>query len=187
MTDKSATIVACLTPPGRGAIATLGLAGPAAWPALRSLFHPRSPTPLPEEAREGGFWLGRCGGDVADEVVLAVRRSWLEIHCHGGRATPQLLVELLVAHGLRTCSWQEFLQATGADALRAEATVALTKAVTARTAAVVLHQYHGAFADAVLAPATAPDRGDTAAAGAILGSLSRSAALGPRFTDPWRV
>src|SRR5947209_7787643 len=86
MTDNSSSIVACLTPPGQGAIATLGLAGPAAWPAVCSVFRPRTSIALPEQPHEAQFWLGRCGGDVADEVVLAVRHSWLEIHCHGGRA-----------------------------------------------------------------------------------------------------
>src|SRR5262249_49103164 len=70
--DTSVTVVACLTPPGRAAIATLGVAGPAAWDAARALFRPRSGA-LPEAPRPGQFWLGRCGDDVADEVVLAVK------------------------------------------------------------------------------------------------------------------
>jgi tRNA modification GTPase len=187
MTKNAHNIVACLTPPGQGAIATLGLAGPAAWPAVRSLFQPRSPTPLPDEPREGAFWLGRCGDDVADEVVLAVRCSWFEVHCHGGRAVLQLLVELLDERGLQSCPWPDFLRKTSGDALGAEAAVALTKAVTTRTAAILLDQYHGAFAAPVTAAVNALGGGDTATAGAIVGGLSRWAALGRRLTAPWRV
>ena len=45
------SLVACLTPPGKGALATLGLAGPAAWPAVRELFRPlRGELPQTPEA-----------------------------------------------------------------------------------------------------------------------------------------
>ena len=42
MSDPAETCVACLTPPGQGALATLGLSGPHAWELVRTLFRPHS-------------------------------------------------------------------------------------------------------------------------------------------------
>ena len=100
--DPGATYVACLTPPGRAALATLALRGPEAWDIARAVFHPRSATgrALPETPSPGRVWLGRLG--TGDEVVLAVKESepvpWLEIHGHGGpQFTEAANLELLVA------------------------------------------------------------------------------------------
>src|SRR5262249_46286309 len=97
--------VACLTPAGQAAIATLGLHDPQAWPALRGLFRTRSGKSLPESPTQGRFWLGRLGTDVADEVVLAVRAPALEVHCHAGREVVRFLMDLFIARGLQPCGW----------------------------------------------------------------------------------
>ena len=57
----SETRVAVLTPPGKSALATLGLWGGDAWSIVRGLFSPRSGKPLPETPTPGRFWLGRLG------------------------------------------------------------------------------------------------------------------------------
>src|SRR5262249_46820694 len=107
------TCVACLTPAGQSALATLGLQGPSAWEGVRLLFRLCNGPTLPASPETGRFWLGRLGADVADEVVLAVKRTgpvpWLEVHCHGGREVVRFLLELFTAHGLRECTWQEFV------------------------------------------------------------------------------
>ena len=187
MRDSSTTLVASLTPPGQGAIATLGLIGPAAWDTLRSLFRPRAQQALPAMPRPGQFWLGRCGVDVADEVVLAVKHTSFEIHGHGGRAIVRLLLDLFTTHGIHSCSWQEFLRLTSADAIRAEAAVALTQAITTRTAALLLDQYNGACTHAVSEAVAALDRGELLPARVIVDELARWAKLGRRLTTPWRV
>ena len=99
------TIVACLTPAGRGAIATLALWGPAAWDIVRELFRSHSATQpqLPAEAEIGRVWLGRLGDQMPDEVVVTLKGSrpvpWVEIHCHGGREVVRLLLETFGARG----------------------------------------------------------------------------------------
>src|SRR5205085_445420 len=69
------TIVACLTPAGSGAIATLALWGPRAWDVVRELFrtHAVSQPHLPADAEVGPVWLGRLGEATSDEVVLTVK------------------------------------------------------------------------------------------------------------------
>jgi tRNA modification GTPase len=191
VTAEPASVVACLTPPGRAALATLGLFGPRAWPAARELFRLRSGSPLPERPQAGCFWLGRMGEELADEVVLAVKRAdplpWLEVHGHGGPAVVDMLLDLLAARGLRPCTWQEFLRHTGSDPLASAAAVALAQAPTVRTAAVLLDQQHGALARALAAVDAALQKGEHAGAEKMLAELAGRAALGRHLTQPWRV
>jgi tRNA modification GTPase len=183
----SASLVACLTPPGQAALATLGLRGPAAWAAVRALFRLRSGREVPPVPEAGRFWLGRMG----DEVVLAVKRAGpeplLEAHCHGGRQAVAFLIELCREQGLTVCDWRQFLAAEEPDALRAEALAALAEAPTVRTAAILLDQVHGALGRALEAARAARERGDSGAAEAILKELAKWAALGRHLTRPWRV
>src|SRR5262249_30051597 len=146
------TWIACLTPPGRAALATLAVHGPEAWPTVRQLFRPRSGADLPEAPPTGRFWLGRLGEDVADEVVLAVKSpEAVEPHCHGGREVVRLLVDLFTRRGWPCRSWSEHLLLTGADPLRGQAAVALARASTTRTAAILLDQALGALSAALTA------------------------------------
>jgi len=135
--------------------------------------------------------LGRLGGEVADEVVLTVKRGGpsqrLELHCHGGRANVRFLLDLLATRGLHICSWQELEYRTDPDPFRAAATIALADAPTGRTAAILLDQYNGAFAAALDAILTALDRGGIDMASTGLDALARRASLGRRLTTPWRV
>src|SRR5690348_11902756 len=90
---EAPTFVACLTPAGTGAIATLALRGPRAWEVVRQLFRPLSSSapPLPAEPEPGRVWLGRLGDGLSDQIVLTVPRAAaaraprVEVHCHGGR------------------------------------------------------------------------------------------------------
>jgi tRNA modification GTPase len=189
----SRTWIACLTPPGAAAIATLGLAGPDAWQLARRLFRPHSQSGrlLPEQPEVGRFWVGRLGQELSDEVVLTVRRAapvpLVELHCHGGREVVRLLQETFQQHGAQQCSWADFERITGDDPLRAEAAVVLAQAPTVRTTAVLLDQYHGAFARAVQATCAALDHDDPAEAGRLLAELARYAPVGRRLTSGWRV
>jgi tRNA modification GTPase len=189
--EPNRTWVACLTPPGRAAIATVGLCGPQAWELIRQRFQTRSGKALPETPTAGRFWLGRAGAASADEVVLAVKGMqplpWLELHGHGGREVVRLLLEEFERAGCLPCSWRDFLNHTGEDFPRGQAAVALASATTTRTAAILLDQYHGAFGAALSSILAALDRGDHATAEERLAELARFAPLGRRLTAPWRV
>jgi tRNA modification GTPase len=188
--DEPATWVACLTPPGQGALATLGVYGPRAWEAARAAFRPRSGE-LPSAPTPGRFWLGRMGDEVADEVVLAVRRAepvpWVEVHCHGGRQVVRFLTDQLLAQGLRSCGWQEFIRQTSDDPLSAAAAIALAEAATTRTAAILLDQHAGALGRALDSALAALDGGDGDRARAVVEELCRHVALGRHLIRPWRI
>ncbi len=187
------THVACLTPPGVGAIASLGLHGPRAWQVVRELFrlYSASQAELPSEPEIGRFWLGRLGHELADQVVLIVKETQpvasLEVHCHGGREVLRLLLETFEAHGIQTCAWQEFERLTSGDLTRSAAVAALADAPTVRTAAILLDQYHGVFERSIAAILSAWDRGESDEAGRLLEGLARYAGVGRHLTVPWRV
>jgi tRNA modification GTPase len=162
-----------------------------AWDVARELFRTRKGTELPLTPSPGRFWLGRMGTDVADDVVLSLKQlepvPWLEVHCHGGREAVRLLVDLFRGHGVVVCSWEDFLRAGESDPLRAEAAIALARAPTVRTAAILLDQYNGAFATALDDILASLDRGNSAAAITRLDALARFVPLGRHLTTPWRV
>jgi tRNA modification GTPase len=191
---ESPTYLAHLTPAGSGALASLALRGPRAWAVVREVFRRAGGRDLPAEPEAGTFWPGRLGEEGrggSDEVVLAVRRGgpapWLEVHCHGGREVVGLLEEVLAARGLQTVSWEELEARTAGPPLRAAAAAALARAATARTAAILLDQYHGAFTAAVEAARAALGRDDVAEAARALGELAARAPLGRHLTQPWKV
>jgi tRNA modification GTPase len=184
--------VACLTPPGVAALATVALRGPAAWELVRELFRPHSAAAdLPDVPERGRIWFGRFGSELADDVVLTVKRAapapWVELHCHGGREVVRLLLELFAARGARTCPWQQLERLTDDDPWRAAAAAALAEAPTARTAAILLDQYHGAFRRATESARAALERGDVNEARRVLSEPARYADLGRHLTSPWRV
>jgi tRNA modification GTPase len=166
------TLFAVLTPPGKAAIATLGVRGAQAWQITRQLFQPVRGV-LPEQPIAGRFWYGRLGDDAADEVIVAVKEvdpcPALEIHCHGGIAVVQMIEELYVERGAAVVSWERF---SSSDLLPL-----LARAPTLRTAAVLLDQAHGAW-QAMIGQAVDPRQ---------LGRLAELIPLGQHLVEPWKV
>jgi tRNA modification GTPase len=187
------TVAACLTPAGRGAIATLAVHGPEAWNVCRAVFASRSGS-LPADPREvkaGQFWLGKAGQELKDDAILTLRRfepvPWIELHCHGGPQVQAMLLELFERQGVRVLSWRDWQRRTSASDLQAEAAIALAQALTARTASILLDQYHGAFESALDAIRRAVNDGDLQRAENLLGDLLHYAGVGLHLTKPWRV
>ncbi len=194
-------LLACLTPPGRGAIATLALRGPEAWVMPRALFRPvTSPkagavavASLPETPVPGTFylgWLGDRAKDGADQVVLLVKRVtpvvWLELHCHGGPEVVRLLQELLVERGARLVPWQDFERSHEPE-WRVAAQEVLAHAPTVRTAAIALDQWHGAFVRAVEECRARWVGGERETASKLLWRLNELVNVGRHLVQPWRV
>ncbi|MFW6124650.1 MAG: GTPase [Pirellulales bacterium] len=190
------TIAVVLTPPGRGAIATVLVAGPSAVGAVESHFRAAHRHRLAEQA-EGRPIFGHWGGKRGEEVVVwRAGGDRIEIHCHGGRAVVEWLVGSLEQSGCVRMGWEAWAARAEPSPIRAAARVALAEATTMRTARVLLDQYDGAL-DAELRRIAGllrkarPAR--PAAAVARDASLSRietllgRAPVGLHLTRPWRV
>lgn len=193
MTANQITLLACLTPPGQGAIATLAVRGPRAWSVTRELFQQSGGGQLPEEPRPGQFqlgWLGDRTKGAADEVVLLVKQvqplPWLEMHCHGGVEVVRLLQEHFEDRGVITVTWPEF-ERQRVPAWQVSAQEALVEAPTVKTAAIALDQWHGACAQAIAECVTGWQAGDRNEVRRRLERLHSLVGVGRHLVRPWRV
>ena len=184
--------VAQLTPPGRAAVAVLGVFGLEALTVVERHFvsaSGRALSELPAERIAFGRWLSESGEEI---VVCRHDAERVEIHCHGGTWAARQILDTLANAGCREATWHEWLAQQTPDPLETEALEALAGALTHRTAAVLLDQYRGALREAVRTIRTqiesnesGKDDGKTA-----LGLIDRLLAredLGRHLTRPWHV
>jgi tRNA modification GTPase len=172
-----------LTPAGRGAIATCGLHGDVnVLDREPPLFRAANGQPMAAQPIDRicfGHWVG----DAPEEVVLCrIDERTTEIHCHGGAAAEQRILNDLRARGCRVETWQESLRST-MGCLDAECTESLTRAPTLRTARVLLEQQQGLLRGTIEKLIDAP--ADAALAG--VADLLHWADFGLHLTRPWRV
>ena len=143
-------VAAMLTPRGRGAIATVRITGglDRIDAALPPLFAAANRHRLLEQP-VGRIVFGRWGTAPAEDVVVCrTALDTLEIHCHGGHAAVQRILESLEPLGIRSVSWQA--QKTKGDGiLSTEYLEAMGKAGTLRAAGILLDQYRGTFRRAI--------------------------------------
>jgi tRNA modification GTPase len=189
MTAGMTTRIACLTPPGLAAIATLAVVGPRAWETVRRLFH--GSAPLPATPRRGRVWHGWLGEHLRDEVIITAdlgqESDWIEIHCHGGTEVIRALMEQFASTGIAAVNWHELSLGRGRSPLQIQADVALRFALTLRTADILLWQVHGALDRALTEIRELLDHGDLLSAAQRLERLNRQNELGRHLTEPWRI
>ncbi len=187
MPQENLPTVVLLTPPGRGAVATLLVEGPGALQAVATHFHARGGQPLQPHSDQR-LAIGRFGDDPGEEVVVRCRSDQaVEVHCHGGHATVEMIQQALVDSGCRPLLWQEWLSAQGTDPLAVAAMLALSQARTQRTAAILLDQYQGALGRAIEAIHTAIEQRQYALAREQIAALLARAPLGRHLVEPWQV
>ena len=177
-----------LTPPGRGAVATLRLEGPGAMGAVAGRFRTRRGQPLdaaPADRLLFGCFLGEAG---EEEVVLRTHADGaVDLHCHGGRAAVAMIAETLRSQGGRMQPWQSWAAEYHSDPVKSAAMVALAEARTRRTAAILLDQYHGALTRAFTAIDQALAEARRPSAAEQINRLLARAELGGHLCRPWRV
>jgi len=178
-----------LTPPGRGAIAAVLIDGQAAAEIADAFFQPHA-SRLLVEIPLGRIAFGRwksSDGPGEEVVVCRTRPDAVEVHCHGGRAAVEAIIESLAVAGCQVVPWQDMAAFLERDAIAAEARVALAAATTQRTAGILLDQLHGALAGALRAVQAELSAGRGQVAAETLAQLQRRAAVGLHLTSPFRV
>lgn len=188
MKVQSETVAVQVTPPGRGAVATVLVAGPHATILVDALFHSANGRSLANRPLDR-ILFGRWQDAKSGEEIVACRRAvdQVELHCHGGSAASTAIIAALVERGCRQQSWQERIESTTNDPTIAEATTLLARASTLRTAAILLDQQAGALGEAVADIARLVQAGELAAAVPAVDNLLRFAPLGLHLAEPWRV
>jgi len=189
MFEPSQLHVVELTPPGRGAVATLLIEGPGAAETIAGCFQPNSGRGLaafPADRLVVGRL--RLGSGPGEEVVIRRRSAEsIELHCHGGHATVTMIEKDLAERGCPAVGWRDWALQHYDDPITADAHLALADARTERTAAILLDQYRGALRQAVTAIQQAIGDHDAARAGRQLETLLARARLGRHLSEPWRV
>jgi tRNA modification GTPase len=173
-------LVALVSPPGRGALAVVHLAGPgSADLARRALGRPLD--------RQPRFARLRHRGELVDEVLACLVDGFtgeetVEITPHGGPAVVDRVLAALADLGARRCGPAELLEHAvrlgRLDRLQAEAWTLLPGARTLRAARMLRDQAEGALSRAVDRLDTDPD---------LAAALLRSAPLGRALAEPRRV
>jgi tRNA modification GTPase len=183
-------VAAVLTPQGVAGIATVAVVGRDAWKVIAPLFRRPRGQPLAGAPDPGTVHFGTFGSPPGDEVVLAARPDqempWYEIHCHGGMQVVEWILEQVADKGATVTSWKRLISPEPAT-LRTIALRNLTKAITLRTANVLLDQSLGAFDRAIRRIIELFDQSRVNAASDALNRLLRWAPLGRHLTTPWRV
>ncbi len=198
MPDAYPLLLIQLTPPGRGAVASLRIEGRGALDLVAQHFIARRPrvpgargvpgTPRPlADFPPGRIIVGQFGPGGEEVVFNRLSDAAIELHCHGGLAAVARLEEIFVSGGCRRISWQEWTLRQEADPFAAAARLALAEARTARTAAILLDQYRGALRRAVEHIESSLQAGAQDAARQQVEALLAHAATGLHLTRPWQV
>jgi tRNA modification GTPase len=185
--DPSSPNVVRLTPPGRGAVATVLVEGPGAETLLRDLICTKSGRPLADFS-DDRLMVGHFNSENGEEIV--VRRhspQAVELHCHGGYAAAAMIEDTLCQRGCRVVDWRQWIAEKQEDTIAAAALVALADAPTQRTAAILLDQYHGALSSAFDAIQRNIEQKNFNGAHHQVESLLAYMPLGLHLTKPWRV
>ena len=183
---------ALLTPRGRGAVATIAVAGDtdSIGGRISHLFRAANRRPLSEQAI-GRIVYGRWGDEPAEDIVVCrIDERTVEIHCHAGDAASRRILEHLAAAGFEIVSWNEWLRRRHGT-LEAELAASLARATTERTAAILLEQSDGVLRsafDELLSLAAAHGRLDREVRlREQIDRLLAWAAFGRHLAEPWTV
>lgn len=200
--DGSACRAALLTPAGRGAIATVRVEGPSAVarvmqffvPASSGTSSPRNARPQPQvipHLRSGRIVFGQWRSpddQVSEELIVhAEGDRAVEIHCHGGQQSAARILDCLKSAGCESVSGWDLVRASPRDRLATEALEALSESRTARTANILLDQFHGALRRELLEITASIRQGHGVLAEGRLETLAERGRWGEHLVRPWQV
>jgi tRNA modification GTPase len=188
MNEPNRARACLLTPVGRGAVAVVAAEGDAALAAIDASFVAANGRSIQRQRADRiafGHWL--LQGHREEVIVVRDRDGTVEIHCHGGVAAAERLLQTLSAAGCRIESWSERLDRTAASTIESEASAALAVATTWRAAAILLAQRAGALQRAVAGIRELLSANAVARARADLEALLARAPLGLHLAQPWQV
>lgn len=143
-TDQPPAVAAQLTGVGRSAIAVIGLAGPRCSEVIDPCFRAATGTPMRRGQIRYGNW--QSGESI---VVTPITDHHFEIHCHGGPAAIQAILNDLGSAGVRIITPAEFAATLHPEKslLVQEAELVLQQCTTEKTAAIALDQVRGSLRD----------------------------------------
>ena len=185
MPDASLLLIQ-LTPPGRGAVASIRIEGPGARELVARHFITRSGRPL-TDFPPGRIVVGQIRPHGEEVVLNRHSDRAIEVHCHGGLAAVARVEEIFISDGCRKVSWQEWTTNQEADPFAAAARLALAEARTTVTAAILLDQCQGALRKAMGQIESLLRAGAKETARQEIEALLARADTGLHLIRPWQV
>lgn len=191
MTACDQTVVCVLTPAGRGAVAVVGVEGASAASLADRFFRAANRKPLENQPTQRivyGQWLSSEDQSEGEDLVVCRRSDTrLEIHCHGGSQSSTQIVTDLVSVGCAEITTDQWLQVQHDCPFQAAAHQELSQATTARTASILLDQYHGALRQELVAILDDLEANQLDQAQTRIEGLLKFAEFGLHLTKPWQV
>jgi len=181
--------VSRMTPPGRGAIATLVVEGRSAPELVEKLLDRKGRGRL-RLLPIGGVAVVKFQppGHPGETVVVGkTGPHTIELHCHGGAAAARRIEAALLGQGGRAANWPEWICRVEKDPIAAAARRELAAARTRSTAAVLLDQYNGVLHQAVSRVVNLLEQRRGEEAVERLEELLGWLPLGLHLTRPWKV
>ncbi|MEC8337464.1 MAG: GTPase [Planctomycetota bacterium] len=176
-----------LSAAGYSALSCLRVEGPDIRALVKRLFLPGSPQGW-ENLSAGepvfGHWKQHNGEEV---VVSILGENIVEIQCHGGTVSQDLLVDSFLEEGCELLDWQNWITETAENSIEAAAIKALTNARTHRVAMILIDQLRGALQDAIEQIVNYLVQPDLVAAKSGLEALISQSKLGTHLESGWRV
>ncbi len=179
--------VSVLTPAGRGAVAVIAVAGTGTTAALGQYFRSSSdfsPARLDVDRIYYGRWHDQQGEEI---VVCRCDDQEFEVHCHGGSAAVDRIVEDLCRAGGTRVASNAWLARDAANLIEQDARIALAAARTERCAAILLDQWQGALVRAIHEVLADCASGQAPAAVAKLRMLAGRGNVGRHLVMPFEV
>ena len=106
--------------------------------------------PICEDSDRAGLPWAVGAERIGDEELILCRRDeeQIEIHCHGGAAAVEAVIDRLVNEGCQRITWQDWIARPRPIGFTLRPRSRWPDAVTDRTAAILLDQLNGALAEA---------------------------------------
>lgn len=129
------------------------------------------------------------GHGVTGEAVVLCRTGsdCYELHCHGGMAAANIVVQSLKDAGFKPDNRRGLGNSPEESAIESHAIDDLQRAVSLETASLLMDQCRGALSKAVRSLIALINEGDTEAAAESLRELNRWAELGTHLVEPWKI
>ena len=170
-----------LTGQGRGAICVLGLSGDVVPVALATNFKPVNGKPPARQSFRKPIY-GHWG---AEDVIVRIHETSLaEIHCHGGDFAKQKIIQDLQTLGFVLVTPPS---SCDIDSATVAANIALAKATTQKTAAILTWQAEGVLDRAFLDIESAIANKELKQAEKRIAQMMRWSDLGRHLTCPWEI
>ena len=176
-----------LSAAGYSALSCLRAEGPGIRGLVQRLFRPGSSQGwkhLGAGEPVFGHWKQHDGEEI---VVSIVGEGVVEIQCHGGTVSRDLLIDSFLAEGCELVGWEAWMKETAVNPIEAAATRALTNARTHRVAMILIDQLRGALQNAIERIVDCLARRDLASAKSGLESLITQSSTGTHLESGWSV